>query len=90
MRMLKRLISYLWRLKNRQVKALLERISVLEESNSVLSAYIAFLVKEKGILRVPRSEIGRLIGRFSASVSTDRDDYVIQIVDDGKGCDGNE
>lgn len=82
------MIRHLLGIKNRQVRFERERSRAIEESNRILSAYLALLLKERGEVRIDRRTIGDAIGRFSARVRCDGEDYVISIEREGFGDDG--
>ena len=78
-KMVNKVIKHILRIKNRQIKLERERSHAAEEANRILSAYVAFLAGRTGEVRVPRAEIGRMLGKCNASVARSGEDYVISI-----------
>ena len=71
-------------------KAVLTRDNVIEQMKldiaanfdvqQMLSAYICYLIdSEGGVARIPREEITKRIGKYSADISLDGEDYLIRI-----------
>lgn len=81
-RIVNKIIRHLVGIKNRQIRFERERSRAVEESNKILSAYIALLAKKSGEIRVSREEIGRVLGQVRAMVSRSDEDYVITIEHD--------
>lgn len=76
-----RLIGY----KNRQISLEREKNRALIETNAILSAYVAMLVDGKESVRISRRLIRESIGRYTATVLPQGDDYVISVISAG-GC----
>lgn len=64
----------------RRIRCEKERVAALTETNSILSAYIAFLIESKDSVRVPRRVIRDYIGNYSALIEVSGEDYVIKVV----------
>ena len=82
------MIRHLLGIKNRQVRFERERSRAIEESNRILSAYLALLMKDGDEVRIDRRAISDAIGRFSAKVRCDGENYVISLEHEGFGDDG--
>ena len=79
MRLISKLCGVSVLLKNRQLRLEREKRRALEESNSILSAYLALLIEKEGGVRVPRELIRSVIGRYRARVKVSGDDYIISV-----------
>ena len=88
MKLKNKIVGGLLRMKNRQIRAERERSRALSESNSILSAYVASLIEERGGARVSREQIKNAIGKYTAKVISDGADYVISII--REGCEDGE
>ncbi len=66
--------------KNRQLRLEREKNHALEETNSILSAYLAVLIEKNGEARVPRRLVRDAIGNYRACVEVLGDDYLIRIL----------
>ena len=56
-----------------------ERAAALEQTNSILSAYLAILIEREGEVRVPRRLVRNSIGKYRAKALVSGDDYLIKI-----------
>ena len=54
------------------------RVRALEETNSILSSYLGFLITKCGTVLIPKSVISSGIGNFDISVSAVGENYVIR------------
>jgi hypothetical protein len=70
--------------RTRQLRYEREKRLALEETNTVLAAYIASLVEELGGVRVSRAKIKEFIGKYNAKIASDGTDYVIGIERNGR------
>ena len=77
-----RLLSYM----RRQISLEREKNKALGETNAILSAYVALLIEKKGEARIPRSEIRKYIGNYSAAARAEGDDYVISVISHKAGA----
>ncbi len=88
-----RMVKGISRLILRRIRYEKERVSALNETNSILSAYIAYLIESKGVVTVSREAIRSSIGRYRALVEASGGDYIIKIVRCGgdavKNAEGN-
>lgn len=80
---MRRMVNGICRLILRRLRCEKERVKALAETNSILSAYIAFLIESKGTVRVPRRVIRDYIGNYSALIDASGEDYVIEVVRKG-------
>lgn len=80
-----KIFKYLLSFKNRQLRFERDRRVALEETNSILSAYLAYLIEENGEVRIPREVIKSSIGRYKAFISVSGDDYLISVISERKG-----
>lgn len=74
-------------LRSRQLRLERERRAALEETNSILSAYLAILIEKEECVRVPRELVRGAIGKYRATVKASGDDYLIGITRYGGGSD---
>ena len=82
----RRMVKGIGRLILRRLRCEKERAAALTETNSILSAYIAYLIESRGCVRVSREAIRSNIGKYRALVEASGGDYVIRIVrNDGCG-----
>lgn len=65
-------------LKNRQLREARERVRALEETNSILTAYLGFLIAKCGEIVMPRSVLSEGIGNFDISVEQNGENYLIK------------
>ncbi len=71
------------RYRSRQLTLERERNRALEETNSILSAYLALLVDRRDGVRVPKKSVREAVGKYRATVSQDGADYVISVIGEG-------
>ena len=79
MKLTNKVVGGLLRFKNRQLKDERARSRALGETNSILSAYVASLIEERGGAKISREKIKKAIGQYVASVRVEGGDYVISI-----------
>lgn len=79
MRIIIRTIRHLLGIKRRQIAYERARSAALEETNSILSAYIALMIEDKGGVSVSAAKIGEAIGKYRARVERRGDNYLISI-----------
>lgn len=79
MKIINKIFSYLVKLKNKQLNVERLKICALEQTNSILSAYISIFIDGQGEVRIPKMQIREAIGRYSARVGIDGSDYVIRM-----------
>lgn len=79
MKLKNKIFGGLLRLKNRQLREERANCRALRETNSILSAYVASLIEERGSVRISRDKIRASIGSYAAEVRRDGGDYVISI-----------
>ena len=79
MKLKNKIFGGLLRLKNRQLREERANSRALRETNSILSAYVASLIEEKGGVRISRDKIRASIGSYAAEVRRDGGDYVITV-----------
>ena len=79
MKLTNKVVGGLLRFKNRQLKDERARSRALGETNSILSAYVASLIEERGGAKISREKIKKAIGKYVASVRVEGGDYVISI-----------
>ena len=72
-------VKFLIGVKNRQIKLEREKNKALEETNSILSAYLALLVSKHGCVRVSKALIKDALSNSETSVSDGGDDYIISV-----------
>ena len=65
--------------KNRQIRLERERVRAFEETNRILSAYIAILVEKQGGARIPKELVREALGCYKISVKDSGDDYLIDV-----------
>lgn len=83
MKLKNKIVGGLLRMKNRQLRAEREKSRALGETNSILSAYVASLIEERGGARIAKDQIRCAIGKYTAQVLTDGADYVISVIRNG-------
>ena len=64
--------------KNLSLKEAGMRVRALEETNSILSSYLGFLIAKCGTVLMPKSVISSGIGNFDISVTAVGDNYEIK------------
>ena len=79
MKLTNKLVGGLLRFKNRQLRDERAKSHALDETNSILSAYVASLIDERGGAKISREKIKNAIGKYVASVRVEGGDYVISI-----------
>ena len=79
MKIINKIFTYLVKMKNKQLNVERLKICALEQTNSILSAYISIFIDEQGEVRIPKMQIREAIGRYSAKVVLDGSDYVIRV-----------
>lgn len=79
MKIKNKIYGFLIAFKNRQIRFERERLKALEETNKILSAYIAILVEELGETRISKELVREALGSFKASVRDSGDDYLISV-----------
>ena len=72
MKLKNKIVGGLLKMKNRQLRAEREKSRALDETNSILSAYVASLIEERGGARIAKDQIRSAIGKYSAQVIADR------------------
>ena len=87
MKLKNKIVGGLLKMKNRQLRAEREKSRALDETNSILSAYVASLIEERGGARIAKDQIRSAIGKYSAQVIADGADYVISVIRNGKAFD---
>ena len=75
-----KIFRFLLALRGRQLRLEREKIRAMEETDKILSAYLAILIDKNGGARVSRAEVREVMGRYRAVASVDGDDYVIRVV----------
>lgn len=80
MRLINKIFRFLFSFKNRQIRLEREKNRALEETNSILSAYLAILIEKNGDVRIPRRLVRDAIGNYRACVEVEGDDYLIKIL----------
>lgn len=65
--------------KNRQIRLERERCRALEQTNTVLSAYVGLLVARCGGVAIPKSLVSKALGCYKLSVSTQGDCYTVSV-----------
>ena len=90
MKLKNKIVGGLMRMKNRQLRAERERSRALNETNSILSAYVASLIEERGGARIAKDQIRSAIGKYTAQVLSDGADYVISVIREGNQRSGVE
>ncbi len=78
-KIINKIFTYLVKMKNKQLNVERLKICALEQTNSILSAYISIFIDEQGEVRIPKMQIKEAIGRYSANVVLDGSDYVIRV-----------
>ena len=78
-KIINKIFAYLVKLKNKQINAERLKICALEQTNSILSAYVSIFIDEQGEVRIPKMQIRDAIGQYSAKVIPDGSDYVIRV-----------
>lgn len=73
------ILGALLRHRTRQLRFEREKRGALEEANMILAAYVAHLIDESGGARISKARIKDFIGKYSANISSDGEDYVIEI-----------
>lgn len=84
MKLTNKIVGGLLRFKNRQLRDERAKSRALDETNSILSAYVASLIDERGGAKISREKIKNAIGKYAASVRVEGGDYVISISKNGK------
>lgn len=79
MNIIKKILRFLAAVRNRLVKLERDKVKAYEETNKILSAYIAVLAERHGTVRIPKKAISEALGNFKASVGVDGEDYIITI-----------
>ena len=79
MNFLKKIMNFLTEMKNRQIRLAREKIRAFEETNKILSAYVALLAEQQGTVRVSKKSVSEALGSYKASVAESGDDYIIKI-----------
>ena len=79
MNFLKKIMNFLTEMKNRQIRLAREKIRAFEETNKILSAYVALLVEQQGTVRIPKKMISEALGSYKASATESGEDYIIKI-----------
>ncbi len=74
-----RIIKEILKRKNEQIKKEREKLRAQECANMIMSAYFTILLCERGAVRIPKSEISRVLGSYRVHASSDGDDYVIEV-----------
>lgn len=64
------------------------RVRALEETNSILSAYLGLLITRCGSVKLPKSLVSRGIGGFDVTVFLEGDHYVIKATPIKEGFEG--
>ena len=90
MKLKNKIVGGLLRMKNRQLRAEREKSRALGETNSILSAYVAALIEERGGARIAKDHIRKAIGKYTAEVLSDGADYVISVIRSGNEMDGTK
>ena len=75
----RRLLKYILKSKNSQIKKAMEAARASSCENRILSAYIALIASRYGVIRIPKKEISETLGRFGVLASSDGEDYVIEV-----------
>ena len=83
MKLTNKIVGGLLRFKNRQLKDERTKSRALGETNSILSAYVASLIDERGGAKISREKIKNAIGKYVANVHVEGGDYVISISKSG-------
>ncbi len=81
----KLLLGHLIGYRNKQLRDARKECRMRKEENSVLSAYLAILLEERGEIRVPRETVAEMIGHYRAAVSRVGDDYKISLHTEREG-----
>lgn len=79
MKIINKIFAYLVKLKNKQLNVERLKICALEQTISILSAYISIFIDEQGEVRIPKMQIKNAIGHYLAKVVPDGTDYVISM-----------
>lgn len=79
----RRLLRYILKSKNSQIKKAMEQARATSCENRILSAYIALIASRYGVIRIPKKEISDTLGRFGVLASSDGEDYVIEVFELG-------
>ena len=88
MKLKNKIVGGLLKMKNRQLRAEREKSRALSETNSILSAYVASLIEERGGARIAKDQIRKAIGKYTAQVLSEGADYVISVIRNGNECYG--
>ena len=80
-----KIYGFLIAVKNRQIRFERERLRALEETNKILSAYVAILVESLGETRISKELVREALGSYKASVKDSGDDYLISVTSTRKG-----
>ena len=73
------IVCALLRHRTRQLRYEREMRRGVEETNTILAAFLADLVEERGEARVSRAKIKETVGKYSAVIACEGDDYVIGV-----------
>jgi hypothetical protein len=65
--------------KNSQLREEREKLMAAEASNRILSSYLLCFVKETGEVRVKKSKIAEVLGRYRTDVSANDEEYIIKV-----------
>ena len=65
--------------KNAQLRQEREKLLAAEASNRILASYIHCLAKDTGEVRIKKSKISEVFGRYRADVSVNDEEYIIKI-----------
>lgn len=85
-----KIFRFLLALRGRQLRLEREKIRAIEETDRILSAYLAILIEKNGMVRVSRAEVREIMGKYRATVAVDGDDYVIRVISAGGKGDDSE
>ena len=72
-------IRHVLKRKNAQIRAEREKYQAEKAANSILVAYIFYLVSQCGVIRIPKAEVSAALGKYEACAYSDGGDYVIEL-----------
>ena len=65
--------------KNSQIRAEREKLRAADESNKILSAYIALLASGQESVKVSKADDREALSRYGTEISSDKDCYIIKV-----------
>lgn len=65
--------------KNAQIRKEREMLLAANETNKILSAYILLLASRQKVIKVSKADIAAVLNHYVADVSSDGDNYIVEI-----------